>query len=218
MSDKYSYSAKYRTPLFRAAFFRAIDPEVIANADGTNTKVWGLTAIIPAGTDISPITAAIDEAAKKCWGDKAKTITASTKFRSPLKAGGDQVDREGQLYAGFEHGQTTVKLSTKQRKPGLVDRQARPIFDTNGTTLMDKAEEVYEIIPENRAFSGCWLYATFCAQAYDRADGRGVSLKLENLQLVRQDERLGGGRATSAEDDFLPLSPAEETELALLLA
>ncbi|MEI7606717.1 MAG: ssDNA-binding protein [Rhodospirillaceae bacterium] len=218
MSDKYTYSNRYHTPLFRCAFFRAIEPELIVNADGPQSKNWSLTAILPAGTDISNIYAAIADAATKCWGDKANAVMASPKFRSALKDGGTQVSRDGELYDGFEKGQITFKLSTKQRAPGIVDRLARPILDASGTTLTDKANSVYEIIPENVAYSGCWFYATFCAQAYDRADGRGVSLKLENLQLVRQDQRFGAGGSCSAEDDFSPLTVAETEELAALLA
>lgn len=55
MSGNHKYSNKYRTPLFRAAFFRAIEPEVNANPDGTSTTNWCLTAIMPEGSDISPI-------------------------------------------------------------------------------------------------------------------------------------------------------------------
>lgn len=168
-----------------------------------------------------PIEIAIQEAAIKCWGNKWTTVMAGPKFRSPIKDGATQVSRDGEPYDGFKAGQTTFKLGTKQRKPGLVDRQARPIIDALGTTLTDKAKGVHEMIPENATYSGCWFYATFFALAYDRGDGRGVSLKLENLQLVRQDERLGATALTSAEDDFAPLTAgyaSEADEIAALLA
>jgi hypothetical protein len=83
-----------------------------------------------------------------------------------------------------------------------VDRQVRRIADADGKTLVDRANGLYEVLEENASFSGCYFKATFTAMAYDRPDGFGVSFKLENLQLVKQGERLGGGGSAKAEDDF----------------
>ncbi len=217
MADRYEYSDKARTPLFRGAFVRVIEPEDVKNQDGTTSKVWGLTAIWPKGTDMAPVKNAITQAAKKLWGDKAGTMLQHAKFKNPLKDGAAQVDREGNLYAGFEAGQTTAKLSTKLRRPGLVDRQVRQIADADGKTLVDKDLDLYETVEANAIFSGCWFFATFSAQAYDRSDGFGVSLKLENLQLVKQDERLGGSGASRPEDDFGVIDSGASDDLADLL-
>jgi len=221
MTVNKAYSGKARTPLFRGAFVRIIDPEVNLDKDGTTSKAWSITAILPAGTDITQVNAAIDEAATKCWGSKAGAIMASRNFRKPIKDGETQCNRDGLLYDGFAAGQITFKLTTRQQAPGIVDRFARPIKDAIGTTLVDKKSDTHEVIPENVIFSGCWFNATFCAHAYDRADGRGVSLKLENLQLVRQDQRLGAVGLTKAEDDFAPLTAgyaSEADEIAALLS
>ncbi|WP_207479518.1 ssDNA-binding protein [Arenibaculum pallidiluteum] len=218
MADRYEYSAKVRTPLFRGAFVRVFEPEDVKNDDGTVSKVWSVTTILEKGADISAIKGAIAEAAKKLWGDKAAAMVGHAKFKNPIKDGREMANREGELYAGFEPGQITFKLSTKQRRPGLVDKLVRPIVDADGKTLVDEKNEVYEVIPSNAVHSGCYFYATLCAQAFDRSDGFGVSLKLENLQLVKPGERLGGGGAASAKDDFAPVEGTAGGDLADLLS
>jgi hypothetical protein len=204
MSDRYEYSEKYKTPVFRGAFVRVFDGEDIKDQNGqpTGKTQWGLTAIFEKGEDTGPLKAAMVDAAKKCWGSKAAEKIKHPKFRNPLKDGGDQVDKDGNLYAGFEAGQTVCKIATKNQAPGIVDRQVRRIADAEGKTLVDKANGLYEVIEDNAVFSGCHFKATYSAMAYDRPDGFGVSFKLENLQLVKQGERLGGGGASKAEDDF----------------
>lgn len=214
MADKYEYSDKYKTPVFRGAFVRVFDGEPITNQDGSPVKnkngqpvvQWGLTAIFPQGTDTKPLKAAMVEAARKAWGDQAATKLKHPKFRHPLRDGADMVNKDGDLYEGFEAGQVVVKIATKNRKPGIVDAgrtgKVRPIVGADGTTLVDKDNDLREVVPDNEVFSGCWFKATVHAMAYDRSDGFGISFKLENLQLVRQDERLGGGGAARAEDDF----------------
>lgn len=203
MADKYEYSEKHKTPIFRGAFVRIFDGEELKNNDGSTTTQWGLTAIFPDGTDITPLKKAMAEAAKKAWGDQAAAKLKHPKFRNPLKDGSENVNKDGELYAGFEPGQTTCKIATKQRAPGIVDRQVRKIKAEDGTTVTDKANDLCDVIEDNAVYSGCWFRATFSAMAYDRSDGFGVSFKLENLQLVKQDERLGGGGGgAKAEDDF----------------
>ncbi|BAE51523.1 ssDNA-binding protein [Paramagnetospirillum magneticum] len=93
MADKYTYSATAKTPLVRAAFFRGVEPEVRTNDKGVTEKTWGLTAIAPAGSDLTGVKAAIVEAATKMWGSTAGDKLKHPKFKSPLKDGATQVDK-----------------------------------------------------------------------------------------------------------------------------
>lgn len=219
MADKYTYSEAANTPIIRAAFLRAFDPEERTNpTTGKPEKTWGLTAIAPKGTDITVIKKAIVEAATKMWGDKAAEKMKHPKFKDCLKDGGTQVDKEGKLYAGFEAGQITFKLATKAKQPAMVDRLCRDIIDAEGTTLVDKENGLHEQIEKNKAFSGCWFIARFSAMAYDREDGFGVSLKLEFLQLAKQDERLGGGGSSVAPAAVFGVLPEEDADLDDLMS
>lgn len=209
MADKgkFEYSDRLQVPLFRGAFVRLITPEDVENEDGTISKIYGLTAMFLPTDDIKPLKQAMAQAAKKLWGDKAATMVANPKFKNPFKTGRDMADREGNLYAGFEPDMVVVKLSSK-KKPGVVDRKVRAILDEEGTTLVDEKNEVRQVVEANKIFSGCWFYATVSAQAYDTPKSFGVSFKLDNVQLVKPDERLGGGGAPPAKNDFKPLPDA----------
>jgi hypothetical protein len=180
MADKYEYSEKVTTPVFRGAFVRFFEPEV--NEKGK--KTWGVTAIFPPGTDISALKNAAMEAAKKAWGDKAPQTLKHPKFRSPFKDGGTMVNKAGELYAGFEAGQYVVKFSTSQQAPGFVDAKVQPIIEPG------------------EAYSGAWFKATVNAMAYDRPDGMGISFKLNNVQKLKDDEKLGGGGRADPATEF----------------
>jgi hypothetical protein len=180
MADKYEYSEKVTTPVFRGAFARFFEPEI----NDKGKKTWGVTAIFPKGTDIGVLKSAAVEAAKKAWGDKWETTLKHPKFRSPFKDGATMVNKAGELYAGFEAGQFVVKLSTSQQAPGLVDAK------------------VQAIIEPSEAYSGAWYKATVNAMAYDRPDGMGISFKLNNVQKLKDDEKLGGGGRADPTTEF----------------
>lgn len=200
---KLEYSAKAKVGPFRASFLKILDkPDLNKDDSGNETKTWGLVAIFETDAEQAPLKAAFKEAAKKLWGDKAEQMVKHKSFLSPFKTGDDMRDREGKLYAGFTENCFAVKLSSKQGSPQVVDRQVRLIVDYEGKTLVDPDNNVYEMIEENRLWSGCWFRASFTAQAFDHPKNFGVSFKLENLQLYKQDERLGGGGRAKASDDF----------------
>jgi hypothetical protein len=209
MADKgkFEYSDRISVPLFRGAFVRLFTPEDVENEDGTISKIWGVTAMYGPDVDIGPLKAAVVQAAKKLWGDKAATMIQNPKFKNPLKTGRDMADRDGNLYTGFTADMNVIKFSSK-KKPGLVDRKVRAIVDEEGRTLVDEKNEVYQTFEANKVFSGCWFYATVSAQAYDTPKSFGVSFKLDNVQLVKADERLGGGGAPPAKNDFKPIEDA----------
>lgn len=210
MADKYEYSQKHKTPIFRGAFVYLFDkPQEDAQ---TGRKTWSVTGILEKPEDAAIFKTAMQEAAKKMWGDKAATMVRNPKFRNPIKDGDTFRTREGELYAGFEPGQVVVKLTTASQAPGVVDKMARTIRSADGITLVDKAAGVWEEIEGNQIFSGVYFRATFTAQAYDRSDGFGVSFKLENLQLVRPGEKLGGGGRAKAEEDFEAIDNAGDDD------
>jgi len=210
MADRYEYSKPFVTSEVGTGFVHLTpDDPVVDQKSGS--KKWKFTAIDPKGANRAVLDAAVKEAAEKLWGNKAEQMLRHPKFKNPIKDGGSIVDREGKLYAGFEAGQTTWVMITS-KAPNLVDRQVRPIVDTNGKTLVDEKTDRYEIVPANEIYSGVVVIAQGCAQAYDREDGFGVSFKLDNVQLVRGGKKLGGGGRMAAAQAFKPLAPIDENE------
>jgi len=65
---------------------------------------------------------------------------------------------------------------------------------------------------ESDVYSGRWALITVNAFTYDHpTGGKGVSLGLQNVQLLDHDDRLGGGRA-SADDQFENLGDSVDTD------
>lgn len=211
MADKakLEFSEKHKSPVFRAAFLRVLDNPDVFDDGG---KAWSVTPILLNKGDDAVFRKAFEEAGKKLWGEKWDGIKKHAKFQSPFKDGGEMISREGEPYAGFEAGQIVVKLSNKEGSPGIVSRLAQPIVEYGGKTLIDKDAGTYEELEENKLYSGCHMKATFTAMAYDHPKNFGVSFKLENLQKVKDGERLGGGGRAKATDDFEPIDGVDDAE------
>ena len=67
-------------------------------------------------------------------------------------------------------------------KPGIVDADLNEILDP---------DEVY---------SGCYGRASINLYPYDFNGNRGIGAGLNTIQKLKDDDRLGGGRATTEED------------------
>lgn len=126
---------------------------------------------------IAKIKAAMDEAVQEGirskWGGKAPK-----NLHLPLRDGDDERADEAPEYEGMY-----FLNANSQTKPGIVDRDLNEILDP---------DEVY---------SGCWGRASINFFPYDSNGNRGVGVGLNNIQKLKDGDRLGGARA-SAEDDF----------------
>ena len=126
---------------------------------------------------VKKIKAAIDEAVQEGiaskWGGKKP---ASLKL--PLRDGDEERAEEAP-----EYERMYFLNANSTRKPGIVDKDLNEILDP---------EEVY---------SGCWGRASINFYAFNTNGNRGVGVGLNNIQKIKDDEALGGARA-SAETDF----------------
>lgn len=133
--------------------------------------VYSLDMLFPKDADIMPLKRLVKAAIDKKWPNN-QPPTSSMKL--PFKDG-DQ--HKNSNYDGF-----TVCRAASKYQPGVIDQKKNDILDP---------KEFY---------SGCWARATLIAYAYDTAGNKGVSLGLQNLQKLRDDEAFSGMR--SAQDDF----------------
>ena len=106
------------------------------------------------------------------WGGKLPK-----NLHNPLRDGDEEHADESPEYAGMYFINCVCK-----EKPGIVDENGNEILDPN---------EVY---------SGCWGRAGFNLYAYDFNGNRGIGAGLNTIQKLKDDDRLGGGRATTEED------------------
>lgn len=106
---------------------------------------------------------------------KKKLAQLPANFKKPFRDGDEKAD-----LVGFGEGKVFANLSSKMR-PGLIFLDRTPILD---------AEDFYP---------GCYARATITAYAYDNV-GKGIAFGLQNLQKIKDGERLDS--RTNAEDDF----------------
>lgn len=133
------------------------------------------------------LTKAMDEAVQegitsKWGGKKPKSL------RLPLRDGDEERADEAPEYEGM-----MFLNANSTQKPGIVDKDLNEILDP---------DEVY---------SGCWGRASINFFPYDSNGNRGVGVGLNNIQKLKDGDRLGSARA-SAEADFGGFTEAEEEE------
>ena len=149
-----------------------------AAAEG-QAKKYSVCLLIPKSdkATLHKITAAIDEAVQtginsKWGGKKPKNL------HLPLRDGDEERAEEQPEYEDM-----MFLNANSNTRPGVVDKDLNEILDP---------EEFY---------SGCWGRASINFYAYDSNGNRGIAVGLNNVQKLKDGERLGGSRA-SAEDDF----------------
>lgn len=114
--------------------------------------------------------------AKEKWAGKIPKV-----YKNPTIKDGDEPNDETGEIDPVTKGHWIIKARSNS-KPGLVDRDLNPIMNR---------EEFY---------SGCYGRASITFFPYFQEGTKGISAGLNNLQKLRDGERLAGG--ASAEEDF----------------
>lgn len=167
------------TPEFRAGYvglFRASAPK----DDPEGKKKFSVRAFFPPTADLSVLKAQAAQAVREKWGDKTPSA-----LRSPFRTNGDldnPVD-------GIPKDWVVMTFSANEdRRPGVVDANLQDILD------------------DSQCYSGAWFRAQVRAYGYENRGNKGVSFGLQNVQKLRDDDPIGGGRipANKAFDAFAP--------------
>jgi len=157
------------TPEFRAAFVSLFKATAGKNADGTTNKPkFAIRACFPPTANIATLKKEAENAAKEKWGDKIpKTL------RSPFRA---NEELENPIVGIGDDWIVMTFSANEDRRPGIVDAKLQDIID------------------DSDAYSGAWYRAQVRAFAYENAGNKGVSFGLQNVQKLRDDDPLGGGK------------------------
>lgn len=142
---------------------------------------YGAVFVFLEGADLTALKKSVIEAAKEKWGDKAVGMLRDKKIRSPFRD--DAEDK------GYPEGSVFITARSKAR-PGVVSIYPDPNNGGKPTPITDP-----ELI-----YPGCFVKASVRAFAYDVKGNKGVSFNLNNVQKLRDGERLDG--RTKAEDEF----------------
>ena len=119
------------------------------------------------------IDAAVQDGISSKWGGKKPA-----NLKQPLRDGDAERADEAPEYEGMYF----LNCNSTQ-KPGIVDKDLNEILDP---------DEVY---------SGCWGRASINFFPFNTNGNKGVGVGLNNIQKLKDDDRLGAARA-SAESDF----------------
>ena len=186
-------SRKVMTPEYRGSFVYLLKAKP-ADEEGKKPRYTNVM-LFKKGTDLSELSKILKEAAIAEWGEaEVEKLTKAKKLKLPFKDQGDCTNAEGELYAGYEPGNMCAEAWSIDR-PGVVD--------TN----------VQDIIEEREIYSGAWFRATVHAFTWDNPKkGKGVSFGLQNVQKLRDDERLGGASRTKPQNDFEPVEGASNDD------
>ena len=160
-----------------------------AGQDGGKEK-YSVSLIIPKSDTVTiqkikaAIQAAYEEGAGKLKGN-GKSVPALAAIKTPLRDGDiERPDDEAYANAYFVNANSATA-------PGIVDADRNPVLTRS---------EVY---------SGVYGRASINFYAFNSNGNKGIACGLNNLQLIRAGEPLGGKAsaesdfATDAEDDFL---------------
>jgi hypothetical protein len=152
-------------------------------ADLKGKMKYSISILIPKSRDaeLAPLRAAALEVAKAKWGEKGAAMLAAA--RNPLIIDGDKiVDGDGKPDASTK-GMWVIRSRT-DRKPGVVGPNPK--------------EEMF--FDDQNCFSGCWFRISGGLFAYEAEGNKGVSLGLNNVQVLKLGTRLDGRKA--AADEF----------------
>lgn len=182
------------TPPFRVSYPAVFQPRN-ANAsrkDQPPKMEYSLEALFPKDADLKALKDAVVEAIKEKWGEDQKKWPTDhegkSKIQLPFKKQDTKMktkeDGTKFLPEPYVAGAIFANLKSKQR-PGLVDAKNQPIID------------------EADFYAGCWARAQVNVKAWEHTGKVGVSLWLNHLQKVKDDEHLGG--RIKPEDAFEPI-------------
>lgn len=137
---------------------------------------YGVSIIIPK-SDTKTI-AKVEAAIKLAWkqGESKMGGKIPTKFKNPLRDG-DEDRPEDEAYEDC-----MFINANSNKKPGVVDANVEAIID------------------QDEFYSGCYGRASVNFYAFNFNGTKGVAAGLQNLQKLKDGDRLSGG--STAEDDF----------------
>ena len=167
-------NTKVVTGLVRLSYANVWEPKSINGGD----PKYSCSIIIPkSDTDtVNAINAAIECAMKEGIGKFGGKIPPKGALKLPLRDG--DTERDDDAYAGCYFVNANSKTA-----PQIVDKYVRPILDRS---------EVY---------SGVYAHVSLSFYAFNTNGNKGIGVGLNNIQKLKDDDRLGAARA-SAESDF----------------
>jgi hypothetical protein len=158
-------------------------------SDGGKAK-YGVGCLFPKGYDTTPLKQMLVEKGEEEHGKAVRELLKAKKVSWPMKDGAQATKDDGTLWAGFEAGSEYVNAYTTNQ-PGFRDAAAKPCT-------------------ADKFYGGCWALVTVHAYSgtwedkKTKAKSRYISVGLNNLQFLADDERFGRG-GSDPDEEFEPI-------------
>jgi len=188
----------------RLSYANLFEPRPVGEGDSSKLK-YGTALIIPHDhPQVDKLKDLIDSLGKSKFGSGWPAVKRK---RNPLRdywkeheqaraAAEEEGDDPNEIPKPDESTKDAFVLNTSaDRKPQIVDKHLQPILD------------------DSEIYSGCWVNISLGGFAYDRDSNKGVGFGLNNVQLVKQGERLGG--APNAEEEFETIDDEDESNFEM---
>lgn len=186
------------TPKFRVSYPKVFKPEWNKLSEQNE---YSLVALFPKGENCDELRAAALKVATEKWGPNPKRWPKNLK--TPFK---DQGEREKEnedgtttIPDGYVKGNVMIQMKSKN-KPEII-----------GPKKIDG--EFPAITDESEFYAGCWARANVYIQAFEIEGGvnRGVSISLNHLQKVKDDDPFSGRPKAEAVFAAIEDDETEET-------
>ena len=168
---------KLITPEAMLSYPALFEPKTTPSGD----LKYGCALVFPEGSDLAALKNAALAALEERWGTKARDMLQRKQLKWPFR---DGAEKDG---PGYGPGTTFLNVTSKQ-PPGIVDRYAGP--DGKPRPITDPSE----------IYPGCFVRASLRRFTYDTNGSKGVSFGLQNLQKLRDGDRIDG--RMRPEDEF----------------
>jgi len=181
---KQSYKNNVVTPVGRLSYPYLVD-KLVTQIEGKVVEKWCVDLLFPKDTDLSLLNKIVKDLIKEQWPKATPELLK--KIRGPFKEGNANLDKEGEIKAGYED-MIYVSLDTKNQAPILKHATGELMTPEDG---------------RNELYGGCYGRALVNAGTYDHLGNRGVKFYLAAVQKHRDGEPMGDGKTTSAQVDKL---------------
>jgi hypothetical protein len=176
-------------------------------ARGNQKPKYSATLIFPKGTNLAAMLAAAIEAATEKFGATMKVGGKSISIADALAGNVLRTPfRTDVLAKGYPEGSTFINIRS-DNKPGVVYNYAAPGSQKPAVVADADIKKVF--------YPGAIVRASVSAFGYEAEGNKGISFGLNNVQFLRDGERIDG--RVSAEDEFTADLAAAPSDLAGLL-
>lgn len=208
------------TPECVLSFPHIFEPKVVPGSDDATPK-YSVSLVFPEGTDLKAMKEAALQVATAAFGETAADKIRSGKIRWPFRGinepGTD--DAEDMAAKGYDrYGEGTVFVNTSAKlKPGVVSLIPDPQTDKPAAIVNASGDLRFAdgtVSAGVRAvYAGVFARVSLTCYAYDVRGNKGVTFGLNNLQVVKDGERLDGRSDAADEFEADPNAVADLSDL-----